>query len=222
MKCFHLLVCPLIFASSLIYAQPTGALVSASFENTTDLAGSAASNAKVIGQITYEQGVKGSAATFDGSSWIELPDSTALRPDQWTIAAWVAPQQDQCGGRVIEKGASNSFWLVFSRGRARLGFWNKEVGYEEVDASSTFKANEWRHVAGTYDGTTLRLYVDGVLETMKKTVGKPNHNAQPLTIGAKHQGVAGDRLIGALDDLGFYNRALSASEITSLFGNGAH
>ncbi len=222
MKTLQLLVCTLLLPASLIHALDTGALVSSSFDNSTALAGSAASNAKVEGQIKFEEGVNGSAATFDGSSWIEVADSPALRPDQWTIAAWVAPQQEQCGGRVIEKGASNSFWLVFARGRARLGFWNKEVGYQEIDSSSAFKANEWRHVAGTFDGSTLRIYVDGALEGMKKTVGKPNFNTQPLAIGAKYQGVAGDRLIGALDELAFYNRALSDSEITTLFGNGAN
>ncbi|MEX1119146.1 MAG: LamG domain-containing protein [Terrimicrobiaceae bacterium] len=222
MKTLSLLVSSLLIASAVAHAQPSGALVSAAFDNSPVLAGSAASNPKVTGRITFEEGAHGTAATFDGSTWIELPDSPALRPEQWTIAAWVAPQQDQCGGRVIEKGASNSFWLVFQRGRACVGFWNAGEGYQEIASASALKANEWRHVAGSFDGSTLRIYVDGALEGMKKTVGKPNMNKQPLAIGAKYEGVAGDRLLGALDELAFYNRALSDSEIRALFGNGAN
>lgn len=201
-------------------ALASSPILSASFEKSTRVSGPAAANAKTVGTIAFEEGPRGGiAATFDGSSWIEIPDSAALRPGQWTISAWVAPQQNECGGRVIEKGASNSFWLLFSRGKARCGFWTKDAGYQEVDSATAFKADEWRFVAGTFDGSVLKIYVDGELESSMKTQGTPNHNKQPLLIGAKHQGVAGDRLLGAMDEVSFFDRALSDSDIKALFAS---
>jgi hypothetical protein len=89
-----------------------------------------------------------------------------------------------------------------------------------VLSATVFQPNEWRFVAGTFDGSSLRLYVDGQLESFLKTQGAPKLNKQPLVIGAKHLGVAGDRLIGAMDEVAFYDRALAESEIQALFARG--
>jgi hypothetical protein len=83
-----------------------------------------------------------------------------------------------------------------------------------------FKANEWHHVAGVFDGQTLKLYVDGKLESTKETHGVPNLSKQPFVIGAKYQGIAADSFIGALDEVSFQNRALPGSEILARYQAG--
>ena len=175
----------------------------------------------LIGKIGSEPGPVGVAGTFNGSSAVEVPHMAAFDSANFSIAAWASPQQEKCSGRILEKGASNSFWLTFYSGRARFGFWNPEDGYQEVDSNTKFKANEWHQVTGTYDGSTLRLYVDGKLETMRKTSGSPSFNKQPMVIGAKLNGIAGDVFLGALDEVSFYNRVLSEGEIVSLFEAGS-
>ncbi|MEI6279532.1 MAG: LamG domain-containing protein [Verrucomicrobiae bacterium] len=175
-----------------------------------------AGEGKVVGKLAFEPGVVGQAGTFDGSTSIEIPHSPAFDVSKWSISAWACPQQEKCSGRIIEKGASDSFWLTFYWGRARFGFWSKEDGYQEIDSSTKFPANEWHHVAGTFDGATLRIYVDGRLEGMRNTAATPVLNKAPLVIGAKRQGIAGDCFIGALDEVSFYNRPLSDSEILAM------
>ena len=184
------------------------------FEGSVDGGGKVA--AKVVGRIAFEEGIVGKAGTFDGSSWVEVAHSPDFNSPAFSISAWASPQQEKCSGRIVEKGPSNSFWLTFHWGRARFGFWDRNEGYEEIDSSTSFKANEWYQVAGTFDGKVLRLYVDGKLEAMRSTTAVPNFNNQPLIIGAKYQGIAGDCFIGALDEVAFYNRALSEAEIQTM------
>ena len=190
-----------------------------SFEDSHSEAKSVPS--KTVGKIAFEPGPIGKAATFDGSTSIEIPHNQAFDASKFSIAAWASPQQEKCSGRILEKGASNSFWLTFYWGRARFGFWNPEEGYQEIDSATKFKANEWHQVTGTFDGETLRLYVDGKLETMRKTSGAPSFNKQPLVIGAKLKGIAGDVFLGALDEVAFYDRVVPDAEIKALFDAGS-
>lgn len=172
---------------------------------------------KVIGNLGFETGVVGSAASFKGSTSVEVDDTKAFQTPQFSIAAWACPEQEKCSGRIVEKGASNSFWLTFYWGRARFGFWSRDEGYNEIDSASKFKANEWRHVVGTFDGTELRVYVDGKLETTRVTPGAPTFNREPLVVGAKRNGIAADAFIGALDEVAFFDRALTQAEVSELY-----
>ena len=86
-----------------------------------------------------------------------------------------------------------------------------------VDSTTSYPTdgNTWVHVAGTYDGTTVRLYYNGVSENPEAASFSLLANAYPLSIG-----VNGDLTQyffgGAIDDVRVYNRALSAAEIAAL------
>lgn len=207
-----------LFAAS-ISCQAQSPVFVFSFENSEYA--SKAISSKMIGKIGFEPGMVGQAGSFSGSTSIEIAHQPAFGSPTFSISAWACPEQEKCSGRVLEKGASNSFWLTFYWGRARFGFWNPEEGYQEIDSATKFKANEWHHVTGTFDGQTLRLYVDGKLETMRQTSGAPSANKQPAVIGAKLNGIAGDVFIGALDEVSYYDRVLSDTEVLSSFSAGS-
>ena len=77
---------------------------------------------------------------------------------------------------------------------------------------------EWHHIAGTYDGNQLRLYVDGGLVDSEDYLGSINSTTNPVNIGRNSQQTT--RLYeGAIDDVKIYNRALSAGEILYLADN---
>ena len=71
------------------------------------------------------------------------------------------------------------------------------------------------HVAATYDGTTIKLYVNGVQEGSVAGPAAIATNALPVTLGA--QGDATRKYTGLLDDARVYSSALSASEVLALF-----
>jgi hypothetical protein len=73
----------------------------------------------------------------------------------------------------------------------------------------------WHYLMGTYDGANLKLYVDGVLESNVAVAATPLTGNNPLYIGSLNGSF---KFNGSLDELNIWNRALSATEITSLIG----
>ena len=79
-----------------------------------------------------------------------------------------------------------------------------------------FDGNTWMHVAATYDGVTIRLYINGIQEGSMAASIAIATNSLPLSIGAQSDG---QRFFqGALDQVRVYNRALSADEVAGLVG----
>ena len=69
----------------------------------------------------------------------------------------------------------------------------------------------WSHLAATYDGTTLRLYVNGTLASSRAVSGAMPSSTGPLRIGGNS--VWGEYFTGLIDEVRVYNRALSAAEV---------
>jgi hydrogenase maturation factor HypE len=74
-------------------------------------------------------------------------------------------------------------------------------------------ANVWTHLASTFDGTTLRLYVNGTLVQSKAVSGSIVAGTGALRIGGN--AVWGEWFRGYIDEVRIYNRALTAAEIVS-------
>ena len=184
------------------------------FENNLVADGSAATEGKAIGGVSFNQGVLGSALELHGDDYVEVPDNSAMHSDTFSICAWVCPRQDMSSGRIAEKGSSNSFWLNLNDNKVRFGFYSDR--YHEVDSGAVLKPNEWSFVAGTYDGKAIRVYINGELQGMVLVTDKPNFNHLPLVIGWKRGGIGADHLLGWVDELRIYNRALTLPEVETL------
>jgi hypothetical protein len=87
-----------------------------------------------------------------------------------------------------------------------------------IDSSTSYPTDgsTWMHIAATFDGSTMRLYVNGVLEGTLAGPAAVGSNALALGIGAQPDGVS--PLQGALDEVRVWSRALSPSEIQGLLG----
>lgn len=90
----------------------------------------------------------------------------------------------------------------------------------EAPADRIAPGSGWHHIAGVRSGSTLSLYVDGVLRSSSK-VGPPMQNNKSLWIGAPPPSLMTNKagvwtLDGALDDLKIYRRALSSIEIAGI------
>jgi hypothetical protein len=71
--------------------------------------------------------------------------------------------------------------------------------------------NQWSHVAVTYDGQALRLYLNGQLLQEVKATGQLSATELPLRLGADSTGAS--RFVGLMEDARVYRRALSVEEI---------
>ena len=77
-------------------------------------------------------------------------------------------------------------------------------------AVTSLPLNTWSHLATTYDGTTLRLYVNGALAGSSTIAGSIPASTGPLRLGGN--AIWGEWFSGEIDDVRVYNRALSATE----------
>jgi hypothetical protein len=83
-----------------------------------------------------------------------------------------------------------------------------------VNGQTQISEDDWIHVAGTYDGMKMRLYLDGVLDASSSLMGSIDSNTMPITIGAS--GFNDDYFYGIIDEVRIYNRALNEIEIQEL------
>ena len=86
-------------------------------------------------------------------------------------------------------------------------------------SNTSITDGQWRLVTGTYDGSTIRMYVDGQMETSTPYTAGYESNTAALQIGHYYYPYSGRHdvsLNGAIDDVRIYNRALSAAEVEAL------
>jgi hypothetical protein len=164
------------------------------------------------------------AALFDGSSGLALaPYSPYLNPTVFSAEAWVnpgaAPVNTLCVLSCGEFASPRSGWLIY---QATNG-WNFRTFYgvstttaANITSAAQPVAETWTHLAVTWDGTTARLYVNGVLDGSQVPTTTPKY--LPGTGGGFCVGARADNTFwwnGFVADAVLYNRALSAQEIAS-------
>jgi hypothetical protein len=84
----------------------------------------------------------------------------------------------------------------------------------------TLETGRWYHVAGTYDGNTVKIYLDGVLQGSEDVGSIQVGNSSPLYFGYNDVGGYPYYLDGSLDEVAIFTRALTAPEIQRHYQNG--
>ena len=147
--------------------------------------------------------------------------------EQVTIAGWgylegtiddyatIASRED---GETIDQHYHIS---INSRGEVPALWLKTENGIWLLQGPKAVTRQTWVHIAGTYDGTTAFLYVDGQQVASQPMTGRFVADTSPFVLGANGNG-AGDanvteRFAGKIDEVILYRRALSAPEIAELF-----
>ena len=87
--------------------------------------------------------------------------------------------------------------------------------------TTNFVTGQWYHTVGTYDGSNVKIYVNGVLEGTAAYTATPNATDQPLVIGRWYGNYDGYYHDGEIDQVRIFNKALSSTEISQLYGGGS-
>jgi hypothetical protein len=177
-------------------------------------------NTGTVGGATWTTGKYGGALSFSGSSnWVTVPDANSLDLNKFTISAWVKPAAAQSGWRTAvlkEIPASGLAYALYVNGvspSAPAVYLDNGTEVGTGTGPSSLPVGAWSYVTGSYDGSTLRLYVDGVLKASKASTGTTKTSSGPLRIGGN--ALWGEWFNGALDEIRIYNRALSATEVAT-------
>ncbi len=189
-------------------------------------------NGAFVGTSSFSNGKVGQAFNFNGSQSVQAPDDATLDfTNAFTIEMWVNPPTAGAGDGstiFISKGDLNfantqSYAILFNSNRQVFNRVGNGLTLDSLSSTSQIPLNTFTHIATTYDGSTLRIYINGALDNSQATsIGTLLNTSDPLFLGgAKFSG--GTILFPAvIDETSLYNRALSASEIAAIAnaGNG--
>ena len=126
--------------------------------------------------------------------------------------AWVYPNAASSGWRTILHKETDRYYLFAgSSGSGPAGGGTFGSGNVNTFGSTALAAGTWTHLATTYDGTTVRLYVNATLVASAPATGGIGVSGSPLSIGGT--AAYGEFFNGRIDDVRIYSRALSQLEI---------
>jgi hypothetical protein len=127
------------------------------------------------------------------------------------------------GGMGLETAGQNiNYGIYFTTTNTVAGIIETSGGIDHIATSTrTYNDGQWHYAVMTYDGTTLRLYIDGVQVASKSTGGAvpDNTGTQPVRVGANSR--AADRFFtGNVDEVRVWNRALTSTEVSNAYNSG--
>ncbi|MBY0373616.1 MAG: DUF1929 domain-containing protein, partial [Bryobacteraceae bacterium] len=156
----------------------------------------------------------GGALSLNGTR-VLVPDADSLDlTNSLTVEAWVYPTGTSNWQTVVMKESSNGLaYALYGRvNAARPGAYVNVAGVDRGASSGTaLPANTWSHVAMTYNGSSIVLFVNGVARTTLNAAGAAPVTGGALSIGGNS--VWGEFFNGRIDEIRIYNRVLTAAQI---------
>ncbi len=179
---------------------------------------------KLTGKAKFVKDGKfgGALSLEDSNCLVQVPAADELDITKAiTIAAWIFPLEDQNDSNVIgRRTAANAGgycmqWSGFGKA-AKIETWIGLPGWKGTRNLQKIepKLEQWHHVVTTYDGNEIKQYVDGKLDASLKAPAKAIASQKvELHIGKAQTGLPG--MIGKIDEVAIYARALTEEEIKS-------
>jgi hypothetical protein len=192
------------------------------FENNVEDSSDYGNNGILAGSPEFVSGpVEGLALEFNSSQdYVSVPSSPDFSSTTFTLAAWVKiPGSIPSGWRTIvehNRWGNNWFGLWKSANGNKFHFRWTESGNATSDFNSTISADNWYHVAATFDGIgkIATLYFNGNVDKIIQNADVPVPVDAELRIGINMEG--NENFTGIIDDVRVYNRVLSDAEINEI------
>jgi len=166
----------------------------------------------------WTNGVVNGALGLDGSNdYVNCGNGASLNiTEAITLSAWVNTDDSADGQHHSYVTKGDHAYSIQQGWNNYIEFFIYDSGWYAANflVDSSFNG-VWHHLAGTYDGSQVKIYLDGVLRNTANHVGSIASTAYNVNIGRCSE--VTDRLYdGRIDDVRIYNRALSANEIAEM------
>ena len=174
----------------------------------------------VFGGAAWGPGRVGGGLTFDGiDDSVQVSAATALDgPSAFTLAAWIHHPAASGWHSIVDKRDSGADgYDLYINGTSRLFF---RVNQRTLNGSTVVADGSWHHVLAVYDGSAMRLYVDGAADGSPLTVGALTLDTAASLLLGENYALGNSFFAGTLDEVRAYDRALSEDEIQALFDFG--
>ena len=190
----------------------------------------------LVNNATYQAAVVSEGFSFNGTGGhVRVPDQASFHcTTGLTIEAWVHPTNVAAQNEIVDKwdavvGYNQRSYaaalLPGGRFFLQLAPLGTTAGATYVATTNAVALNGWTHVAGTYDGSMIRVYLNGVLNAQGTYTNGIFPGTNDLAIGGVVGGAAYGSVIlpfkGWIDEPSLYNRALTSTEITALYTAGS-
>ncbi len=191
------------------------------------------------------------ALEFAGKELLKIDHNEVLNPDKITVMAWVlyhdlddnykGENKKELRLEILEK--FGGYWINIrtgydfsgklnpeNRGKIRFGFGNSNGNFFLLDSNEQISPNEWYHVAGSFDGKLLKIFIDGAENSKKMVSESITKFKHPLTIGGRMTDQATYKnngrdlaspppdafFYGKIDEVRIYGDALSEADIKKM------
>ncbi|BDV42298.1 hypothetical protein GURASL_12210 [Geotalea uraniireducens] len=174
----------------------------------------------------FAPGKLGQAFSFDGTGqYVAMPNSSTLDIfGTHAVAFWVKPVANPASGKsfyLVNKwtgGQEDKRVTIDSDGKVHYFLFGTSAS-AGVTSATAVQTNVWTHVVATYDGANMKIYLNGVLDASVAASGDVLDSTGPLSLGYNPLRVSEgleEPFTGQLDEVGWYNQTLSASEVSLL------
>ena len=171
---------------------------------------------------------------LNGTNFIDIVHNNTLALQNFAIAAWINTNQstfidpahigNKGGFNTDEQGENMNYGIWLSRNGTVQGGFETESGENyEVNSTTRYNDGKWHYVLLSYDGSLLRLDIDG----KNQVSTKPTNGAIPDTMGDQPLRIGANSLdedkffIGYIDEVRIWNRGLTDAEIAQIYYNNA-
>ena len=202
--------------------------------NTNDIQNG--NNGTLTGGVSFTSAEVNQGFTFDGTGQVAIPpnDNLNINPSGFTADFWFQGIQNQPSEddlfAILDKshgtcGGASCGWVFQGRNS------DHSIAFVVGDGSGAFPAvsnlpsvnildGSFHHLAGTWDGNanTISFYIDGMLQGTTP-LSTPTNNTSELSIGSRAGG--GRPIIGTVDEVEVFNRALADTEIQAIYAAGS-
>jgi hypothetical protein len=200
-----------IVTDGLVFAVDANNIVSYPKSGTSAYNLTGSNTLTLLNGLGYQLGNGGYFLSDGTNDGLTTPDASNLDLNNFTLEGWVWWNEHKNFGSLFVKGPGGSgnlfnYCFFFYAATVVCGFGDGGAFYNV--SISTPTTNTWHHIVGTYDGSNLRFYLNGVLTGTSAITATPNQNSDNLNVIQPDYPINGRVANGRI-----YNRALTAAEI---------
>ena len=158
---------------------------------------------------------------FDGSSqYIDLGNvyDSIFTSSNFTVSTWIYSTGNTSYDNFFNKGTTVQFYLVSNK--IQIYFSPSSIGIYPLSSIATLSLNTWYNIVFTRSGNENKLYINGTLDNSATSTGSISSSTGSLTFSS-YSGGSSYFWEGKLTEYSIFDYALSASQVTELYGTGS-